>query len=497
MASLKDVHELIHSLNKREKIQFKIFANALGGKAKDRYVFDYEIFINQKQYCKKALTSLLNKNSKRKKLSESNTNLYQCILDSLVSIHKNKIEKVGFLNTFQEVHILFGKGLIEQAKKKYLKLKEKQNTSSGLGVGVEILDFEDSLLLRENHQNYEPRISLLDNQISDTKRVLAICYHKKLKLKLFNLANKIGTPRTQSDLDEYLKLYDADFFEINLDNLPEVSLPYYIVNKAILLSIVEIDDIDKSLQFLKEGLKVVQKRVPFSQNSLPEFHLHRTILNFSEQSSDTNTILEAITTFEKMAPKFISIKRQILSKMALIQAYLYYYKSIKDYSKAYNFYIENKEFIFDTENLKLNPNFYITYFLCSRICFLNKKYNDSLEIINLLLVNKKRIRASLIIHINCLLLLNHFKLNNTLLLPYATRALYRSIIDSKKLYDPERQLMLFLKKTSKVNFDVKKELNQLLIRYTDLYKDSFNASFFGNGDYLIWLEEELKSPSNN
>lgn len=491
MASLKDVYDLIHSLNKREKIQFNLYANALGGKAKESYVVDYQCFLKEKKYDKERLKTALNKEKQRKKLSESNTNLYHCILESLVSIHKNKNQKVGFLKEFQEVQILFSKGLIEQAKQKYLKLKEKQKSTSALGIGIDILEFEDSLLLRENYQDHQPRLDLINQQIIETKKVLAICQFKKMKLKLFSLANKIGTPRTAKDLDEYKALYHSEILHIDINLLPLASLPNYIVNKAILMSMIDRSIQKEGIDFLKEGLALVQQKVDIKTNFLPEYHIQRNLLSFTEQSEDVELMKESIDLFEKTMPYFNSPEHKTLSKIALCQAYLNYYKTNNSLEKAMQYIAENKTFIVDVENLKLNPHSYIIYLFCARICFLAKDYEQSLEFINLLLENKNNVRKSLHVHIYCLYLLNHYKLENWLYLPYATRALYRSILKEKKLYAPEKELISFLKKVSKGKESITIGLTELYVKFKTLEKDAFNDSFFGNGDYLLWLEAEI------
>ena len=72
MATLQDLHQLVHALDKYEKIQISTNIKALGRKSKDSYMNDYQYIVKQKEYDKTKLKEGLLKIEKRKNLSESN-----------------------------------------------------------------------------------------------------------------------------------------------------------------------------------------------------------------------------------------------------------------------------------------------------------------------------------------------------------------------------------------------------------------------------------------
>lgn len=494
MASLKDVHELIHSLEKREKIQFNVYANALSGKAKESYINDYQCFVKLKDYDKDKLKTALNKVKKRKNLSESNTNLYHCILDSMLGTFKNKQQSIGLLKEIQDVEILFQKGLIEQSAQLFYKLKDKFKNNKNTGIYLHMLEFENQLLLHQskNHTKYDRRIELIDEQLDFAKRLEIRLQFRKLKRQLFDLAGKVGTPRSQENLDKYLLLKDSEALSLDPSLLPQSSYADYYIVKFLFQSCTELKNRQSGVLILKEGLSLVQKEIDIKQNFVPAFLLARMIMQTSVMNKEAEEeAKESIEIFESIMPYLTSNHHQTLGKTALISSYLLYYLNFNKLNEAYQYLQKHKEEILDENNLALSPHAYTNYLACARICFIKKDYEQSLEFIEVLLAMKGKIRNSILPPINCLFLLNHYKLGNTEFLPYAIRSFYKSILKSGQLYEPEKALLSFFRKSTNA-IDVKPEIKKLYDKLLEIKDDPFHASFFGNADYLLWLENEVK-----
>ena len=493
MASLKDVYELIHSLEKREKIQFNLYANALSGKAKESYISDYQCFVNEKTYNKALLKQALNKVKKRKNLSESNTNLYNCILDSLLGTYKNKLKKVGLLKEIQNIEILFEKGLIEQAEQLLLKLKQKLEQYGNPGLLLYLSDIENQLLLHrtQTHNDYDQRIALIDKQLKLLKSTETKLQFRKLKRQLFDLAGKIGTPRTNEHLSHYLDLKDSNALEIEFRLLPPNSYADYYIVKYMLFMVINPKELIKGVSILKEGIQLLQSEIDIKQDFVPEFLLTRMYMQSAVMASDEKDAKESIKAFEKLQPFLDTNHHQILSKTALQASNLLYCLNFNKIKIGYKYLLTNKEAIIDPNNLSLSPHAYTNYLACARICFLSNDYSLSIEFIDLLLAMKDEIRKAIVPHVYGLHLMNHYKMDNTVYLPYAIRSFYKSILKSEQLYEPEKALLSFLKKTVNL-LDLQVELRKLYKKLKSLDGDPFHVSLFNNSDYLIWLKNEIE-----
>lgn len=490
MANLKDVHTLIHSLSKAEKIQFSLYANSLKGKAKDAYLLDFQCFLKQKSYDKDALKTALNQIKKRRNLSESNTNLYHFILDSLANNYAKKQQKLGFLKEIQAIEILFQKGLMEQCQQLFDKTKEKVKAVDNVGLEYYLLNKENEILFLQakNKENYDARIALVKEQLHFTQQTEATLQLKLLKTQLFSLVRKIGTPRTKEQLQEYLNFKEREDLDIKSENLPNNSLADFFYVKYMLEMLAQSNK--NSLLILKNGLQEILERIDIKQNYIPAYAISGFLAEASAVGKDEALAKECIETFSEIMPFFSSVEYKVSSKMLLHNVHLLFSLNFNKLKEAYAYIKENKTDILDPENLKLSPHGYVVYLSSARVCFLNEDYEQSLEFIDLLLSMKKNIRASLLVPIRMLYLLNHHKQDNAMYLPYAIRSLYRDILKSKQLYAPEKALLSFLRKSTQ-STNWQKEMEKLHQKLTILKKDSLNASFFGNGDYLLWLEGEV------
>lgn len=496
MASLKELHQLVHTLNKREKIQLNLYLKAFGGKAKNTYLKDYQCFVKYKDFNKEKITKGLNKVKARKNLSETNTNLYNFIVDATINANQNLNKKLGFLKEIQAIELMIDKGLFEQGKKKFDLLKtEIYNSSRNEKLSFYLLELENVFLFHQakSEQNYNERIDLLQEQIDFVSKTDFTLKFKKLKTQLFALISKVGIPRSKEQQDKYLDLIDDKVLQTSLEQIPLSSYLDFFYAKHMLQFISNPKDSGKALDVLKQGLSLTKEKIDIKKDYMPYYVLSGMIMQTSSTGSNEAFAKESIKEFTAFQPFFKSKQHQVASKNNLLTANLLSCINFKNIEEGYLFMTENKAAILDKENLKFSPHAYVNYLNSARLCFLNKDYEQSLEFIDLLLEMKTTIRKSLLPSVNILFLLNHLKLENNIYLPYAIRSIYKSFLKVGQIYEPEKAVLSFFRTVVK-KVDVQSDIEKLYEKLSELKKDPFNDSFFGNGDYLLWLEEEIKKP---
>ena len=111
MASLKELHDLIHKLDKNEKKYLSMMIEGISGKAKSRYANSLRQINAQKVFDADRLKSKLSGDLSGMNLSEANSNLYQFICRSLVSYHNTTSENMEAQKNLLLVEILINKGL--------------------------------------------------------------------------------------------------------------------------------------------------------------------------------------------------------------------------------------------------------------------------------------------------------------------------------------------------------------------------------------------------
>lgn len=492
MANILEVYELIQSLNKHEKIQINLYMNSLAGKSKERYIYDYQCFLKQKTYDKESLKKKLNHNIQRKNLSESNTNLYNFILDCLISTHQKKNKKLGLLRDVQGVELLFDKGLINQSSKVLQKVYNDCMGSNNHSLAYYYYDTAQNHLLHQSKtiNNYEDRIALVDKQLAFIERSKFILELKKMKRQFFDWAAKQGTPRTVDQRTSLLALMDKNLLSYNTKKIPDSSLSeFYLVRVMMHMS---VDPFDKEgiWSLAEEGLSEVRNRIDKTKDIIPEFLLTRLRNQCAVMMNNYETAMQSIQEFEALIPFIDTEQRRILARSNILGTYLQIYRQSRRFEEGLKFLAEYSAEILEKKNNALSPHNYLNHYYAARLCFLANEYESAVEYLDELINKKRIVRASIMSHIYCLYLLCHYKLGNTELMPYITRSIYKNILKARQLYEPEKAILHFLRKTTNA-IDIKPEAQKLYDKLQPLKKDMLNHSFFAMGDYLIWLEREL------
>lgn len=492
MASIQELHQLIHSLSKYEKSQLSIHITALPGKAKERYRMDYNCFAKQAVFDKEALKAELNTIEARKNLSEANTNLYNFILTTLVNVNQSKLTAIAVMKELQAIEMLSNKGLIEQANSLLAKTKRQCEDLGSDALMLKLMEMEQQVILKASKTSsfHIGQIDLIDQQAKHIDSMGFKLRFKKLRLRIFNLGNEIGTPRNQSQLDRYLAFADDEVLSINPQKIAKEMLQEFYLAKVLLYAVTQPKNLTLILGLVKEGLGRVDEVFDRSVNVLPKFLLTRLGLEMAITANQDQYVDGWLGAYQKLAPFINTDARQALYTSKLHWAHLLRCLNTKQVEKGMDYVLLHEASITNSNSETLSPQLYINYLLCARICFLAKDFERSLMFVEMLLARKKTVRRSLMSHVYCLYLLNHRNLGNNEYLPYATRSFYRSILAAGEMYEPEKALLYFLKKSVNT-LDLKDEMKRLHIKLVPLAADSFNNSFFGNGDYIAWLEQEI------
>lgn len=494
MALIKDLHQLIHSLSKYEKSQLSLHFKTFAGKSRERYLNDFKCFSTQKNFDDEKLKKKLNKIEKRKNLSESNNNLYQFILNALIAINQKKSIVVELLKAVETVELLYDKGLMTQAHALLKKTKQKCEDSGQINLLLELLEREKTIVMNNSGKSdfHTEQIRLTNAQIQNTKNLNFIYEFKKIYIEFFQLGNKVGSPRNQAQKDKYIALTKNKILETNPDEISKDLLKGFYIVKFSLYSMVYPNDVERMLDTIKEGLEKIRENFNKKVNITPEFVLTRADLEVVVLTMHDELFDEKMNAFMNLEPYMKTVGGKALFTSKKHWAYLHYFINIKAIDKAYEYILENKESILSKHTEKFSPQAYTNFMACARICFLANKYEESLEFIELLLDRKDSIRKSLHSHIHCLNLLNLYHLKSNDYLPYAIRSFYRSILASGSVYEPEKALLNFLKRSINT-LNLKKEMQKLYNQLLPLSESEFHAPFFALGDYLLWLEREINS----
>ena len=155
--------------------------------------------------------------------------------------------------------------------------------------------------------------------------------------------------------------------------------------------------------------------------------------------------------------------------------------------------IENQLKLLSDEERKFNEekfNYSLSYIYLGL-----EEYEKALEYINKILNDKdKNTKIDLLSFAHILNLVVHYELNNTELLPYIIKNTYRFLLGKKKLYNVERQILIFIKNipdllTKKQQINAFRDLKENIISIT---KDPFERIALDYFDFISWLESKIE-----
>ena len=492
MATLKQLYDLVHSLNKKEKISLNLAIKATTGKARDRYLASVEILNKLKTYDANKLRSKLSEQVTGMNLSEANNNLYHFICRSLLSFSETQPNTLGLLRQLSIADILISKRQIDAAAdilESTMKIaKESSNYQilhSAL-VAWQQLDVLDP----KRQQDYNGRIALLEQRVAFLKENIEYLEYRKLAIVFFTMVKETGSPRTPAQLQQYSGLLQSPLLDGQkaVENLPLLIQYEYFDLRSMVLS--ACNRLEEAYAECNRALEIMEGafRKPKRYDSLQNLMLTR--LTYSLELEDTDKIKSAQEELIAIKPLLTNKSRIATLSEKVFHAQLFICIKTKQYKQGITIF-ENHVTDPKLSDWQKSPLAYVDYLMGARLYFLAGDADSALTYLLKIQDKEKQMRPSFLIAYKFLFLLCHYRLKNYLYLTNATATLYKSLSKMERIYEPEKALLNFLKLAGDYN-KWQKGMQKLHLRFAQLQNEPLNKAFFTYGDYDNWLMGEME-----
>lgn len=489
MATLKQLHELIHSLDKNEKKYISLMIEGTGGKAKARYADAFHDIKSVKKFDVVKLKALLASGISSMNPSEANTNFYKFVCRALISYHSTDSGNIGLQKQLLVIEILMNKALYETAYQMLVDLLPKLKSGGTFALLHRANELQSNIFInyKELNKNYEDRYRLFQERLLDIDEHRQFVEITQLNMRFFQLAQTIGDPRTKTQQQQYVSLakdplINLDAHQINVRSLATF-IPLKLTLKELTGEQIDMFELGQKLRLAIRSMNM-QKGVHLQDFMILDFMASMAIQKKNEpQTIELKAELRAI--LNSIHQK--GIQSKVLNRILMMELSMCCYK--KDFTKAE---VVLKEWMNpDVKSQWISANLsYVNFLLAARLLYLSGKPDKALDYLLQMQEFEKSLRPNIYISYRFLILLCHYKLKNYQFLLHATESLYRYLLKLDKLYAPERALLRFVKKCD--HFEkVKKEMRVLHTSFTDLERDPLNSPFFSNGDYLEWLSLDM------
>ena len=490
--------QLIHSLQKGEKRNFKLYVKRNSGNDDLRIIHLFDALDKMREYDE---ASLLKKNPliKKQQLSNIKALLYRELLASLRLLSGNENIDIQLHEQLDYARILYNKGLYIQSLKLLDKIKENAKRFNQNSFLIEVLFLEkkiESLHITRSMQDRATRLS--EESVKAGEAVLLITRLSNLSLELYSWYIKNGHARNEKDEKE-LNLFFKQHLPEDLSCVKTFYQKLYLFQSYTWYAFI--------LQDFLMYYRYTQKWVDVFRNE-PEMIAVETahyikgmhnLLNAHFDLSNFQKFEETLKEFENFANSD-TVKNNDNNS---IQVFVYLYTAKINRHFMHGTFLEGLKMVAYIEEKLVEYSLYLDthrvlvfYYKIASLYFGAGKFDKAVTYLNKILNWKLDLRNDLQCYARLLHLIAHYELGNFDLLEYLIKSVYRYMAKMENLSTVELEIFSFLRQSFHLRpKELKPAFSELLQKLKGLQNNPLEARALSYLDVISWLESKLQDKS--
>jgi len=492
--STDSVFQLIHSLQKSEKRNFKLYVQRNSSSPDLKIVQFFDALDKMKEYDEK---ELINKtvSLKREQLSNMKAHLYRQILASLRLLESNENIDIQLHEQLDYARILYNKGLYLQSLKLLDRVKENAKAHNQVSFLIEVLFLEKKIETLHITRSMQDRADALTSESNDTNvQLVRVTKLSNLALQLYSWYIKNGHARNNEDekvIESYFQEHLAEdikkpegFYEKLYYNQ---SYCWYAFIRQDFLMYYRYTQKWVDLFTDESGMKEIE-----TANYIKGLH---NLLNAHFTLRNYNGFNKALILLENFRDS--EIVKQSNNNRVQVFLYLYIAKisqhflegtfkeglaivpEITQQLKEFNIYLDHHRVL-------------VFYYKIASLYFGAGDYGTAIDYLNKIINWKVDLRTDLQCYARLLHLISHYELGNFQLLEYLIKSVYRFMAKMQNLSLVEEEVFKFLRKSFYLSArKMQPEFEKLLDNIKQLEKSKFETRAFAYLDIISWLESKV------
>ena len=488
--------QLIKSLGKSEKRNFKLYINRISSSEELKIVQLFDALEKMDEYDEAALLKK-NKSIKKQQLSNLKAYLYKQILSSLRLINDESNIDIQLHEQMDYARILYNKGLYLQSLKVLDKLKEQAKNFNQLTYLQQALFFEkkiEGLYITRSLKNRAEKLSKEADDVSD--RLAAVSKLSNLALQLYGWYIKNGFARNDAE-EEAVRCFLNDNLPANVQHLDGFYEKLYIYQCFCWKAFIRQD----FLQYYRYTQKWVDifDEAPY-MIAIESGHYIKGMHNLMGAHFNLGNYQKLNDTLEQFE-KFCHSKTVQQNQNNLIQCFIYHTISLLNkHFISGNF----SEGLLLVEGIEAKLKEYEIYLDRHRILVIYYKiacmyfgagdFETTIDYLNKIINWKVDLRSDLQCYARLLHLIAHYELGNFQLLEYLAKSVYRFMAKMRNLSVVEEEMFKFLRKALSLSpKQLKPEFEKLLNKLKQFENRRFETRAFMYLDVISWLESKINN----
>jgi hypothetical protein len=492
--SADTLFQLIHSLEKSEKRNFKLYIKRSSANEDLKIIQLFDAIDKLSEYDEKVLLKKL-PNVNKAQLANLKTHLNKQLLASLRLLKSTESIDLQLHEQLDYARILYNKGLYLQSLKILDKVKELATTYNQDSFLIQVISLEkkiETLHITRSMQDRADRLAAEANEVNERRWM--ITQLSNLALQLYSWYIKNGHARNEKD--------EAGVKKFFLEHLPKDAykqkgfyerlylyqsygwfafirqdfLMYYryaqkwvdLFNEQPIMIHAETAHYIKGLHNLLNA--------HFDLRNYQKFEL---ILREFEQFAETDICKQHDNNRIQAFVYINSAKLNMYTMLGRFEEGLSIVPDLQEKLVEYALFLDTHRI------LVLNYKIAILYFG-------NGDYETSIDYVQKIINENVDLRSDLQCYARLIHLIAHYELGNYELMEYLTKSVYRYMSKMENLTVIEEEMFKFLRSSFHISpRKMKPEFEKLLMKIKGLEKNRFETRAFAYLDIISWLESKV------
>ncbi len=490
--------ELIRTLSKSEKRNFKLLASKTGG-ADKLYVQLFDLLEKNGEYDESKILEKIS-NIKKSQLSNLKANLYKQLLRSLRDLNKNAYQEIKAREHFDFAKVLYSKGQYKAAIDMLTKVKKIASRIQKKPLEYLALNFEKQIESQHVTGSMSPKAEQLSTESKSIIDALIITDQlSNLSLKLYGIYLQRGYVKSQEDI-----LFLNQFFKANLPKVEISELDFY--QKLYLYqSYVWYYHMKQEFamyyryaqRWVDLFMEYPEMKVPATSIYIKGIHnvLNALFMSFKFDRFDEN--MNKFLLFNENAE--FNLSRTEKSQLELFK-FTHGINRIflkVDYKNGIK-YIQKLERILDEENHPWDLHRRLVFhYKIACVYFGADDLNNTVKHLNQITNHYyPNFKEDIQCFAHILNLIAHFDMHNELLVSYKVKSVYRFLLKMKELQQVQKEIFKFIRKTPRISKqDIIKEFKILRDKLVPLENQLLERRPFLYLDIISWLDSKINEIS--
>ena len=494
----ESVYDLIRSMSKAEKRNFKLYATRLSGNQEAKFISLFDCMDALDEYDE---TKILQRCPiKQEQLPNMKAHLYKQILVSIRLLDAQRTVPIQLREQIDFARILYDKGLFRQSTKILEKAKEQALFYEQYTQAIEIIEFQKRLGTLSVSRGLVAKSETVSRQVAELcTRIKNINELSNSGSQLYGLYLQLGYARTQKDLDMIVQVYGPTLAKYDDERQLSFTEKVYLYQAQVWYNYIRHDMLT-CYKYVCRWILLFDS-APHMKELMYDLYLrgYSRLLDGLYLLRSYRRFIQKLDDFEDEADSIAAIN----DNARMIWQQIIYVNRINKhfwegtFAEGIRTIPEVERYIRDygTE-LDIHHRMVLCYKIAC-LYFGHGDYRKCMDYLGRIISTRDpRIHRDLQCYARILNLIASYEAGIDYNLDYQVRSVCLFLVKMNDMHQVQQEIMAFLKRlNSMYATNLKEELRQLYERLKPLEHHPFERRTFYYLDILSWLESKQKGSS--